>query len=185
MMHSCSSESETQKIIEDIGTVSDPKNDERLELSMKSTKSYKIVNGVKFEFKAITALEFLNRNGKVPSQEDLESLKKEIVLIFEIQDTNSFNSIFEHPSIVFSQDETVQYLTGQLLQDLTIQQDDKRFDASGIQYEGIIGANTNKIRVLTFFNGVDLERDYHIHYNDPIFEAGLIRIKKKTKHLPV
>lgn len=160
---------------------------EEKEISLKWTesdfKNYKIVHGIKFQFKPIRALDFLARRGDVIVPEDRSDLADESVLIFELQDTNSFKSIFEHPRLVVDRDKMVQYLCGNLMHDIEINQDGKRFSCNGVQYEGVMGANNNKIRVLTFFKGVDLQQDFQIQYNDPLFEAGLIRITKKTKHI--
>lgn len=185
----CSEDPKDQLFIEDIGDGKNLTEQEKLELSKyESDQSAgrtlsKVVNGINFQFKAIRAVDFISRTGQRVSEKDEKELMDESVFIFELADTNSFKNIFEHPSMVLSQDEVVQYFCGKLSSDLKIEQGNVTYIPNGIQYEGVMGATNNKIRVLTFFKGIDLQKEYIIKYNDPVFNAGLIIIKQKTKHL--
>ena len=169
----------------DVGDNTNLNKTEDLFLAESKTKDFKIVRGIKFQFKAISAVDFLFRtNRKVNKEEKLE-VSEESIIIFELRDTNEFKNIFEHPSMVLSQDDAVQYLCGKLISDLKIEQDNTVFSPNGIQYEGVMGATNNRIRVLAFFKGIDLKEEYIIKYNDQLFDAGLIILKQNIKHLNI
>lgn len=180
----CNSPQEEQKYIPDEAKLS-PQPDAGIDLEWPEIqfKNYKVVHGIKYQFKVVSALDFLARNHERVAEEDKKDLAEESVIIFELQDTNAFKNIFEHERLVMDRDQTIQYLCGGVMNDLTVEQDGKRLSCNGVQYEGVMGANNNKIRVLTFFKGVDLNQDFHIQYNDPLFEAGLVRVTKKTKQV--
>src|SRR5690606_20681563 len=108
--------------------------------------NHKVVNGVEFRFKAIPALDFLARTKQPVAAEDRSSLGQEAVVIVELQDTNSHKNIFEHPRLVVGKDQMVQYLCGNLANDLSIIQNEKSYPCNGVQYEGVMGANNNKVR---------------------------------------
>ena len=45
--------------------------------------------------------------------------------------------------------------------------------------------NENKIRVLTFFTGINIQENYTIQYTDKLFDAGIIKVSKKHKQQSV
>lgn len=172
--------------IEDMGQVSnagDPSID--LLWPVGESSHSKVVKGVDFRFKVISALDFLDRTGQRPSEEDMAQLESESVLIFEIEDTSELKTIFEHPALQRSKDDFIQYLSGAVMNDLKITQYGKEVSPNGVQFEGVMGASSHKTRTLVFISGIDITKEYTIHYNDPLFDAGLIRINHKIKHLPV
>ena len=130
-------------------------------------------------------MDFLDRTGRRPSEEDITQLEKESVLSFEIGDTSELKTIFEHPALQRSKDDFIQYLSGAVINDLKITQNGKEISPNGVQFDGVMGASSHKVRTLVFISEIDVTKEYTIQYNDPLFDAGLIRINHKTKHVPV
>lgn len=155
---------------------------EELYIEKGHVSNYKISKGIKFQFKSMTAVNFLNGKLKTVSEQTKKEVASESVVIFEISDTNSFKNLFEHASMQYSQDDAVQYLCGQLVNDIIIEQGGKTFTSNGLQYEGVMDANNNRIRMIIFFKGIDLQKQYTLKYNDRLFDTGLIILKQQTKH---
>lgn len=186
MLCCCSEDKNSLVYKEDIGYKGNTETlSQEVLLSHRHKKNHKIVGGIKFQFKTISALNFIERTGQRVYEDEKHEINNESVIIFEISDTNSINNIFEHPKMVFSQDDAVQYLTCQLATDLKIVQGGKTFSPNGVQYEGVMGATSNIIRVITFFKGIDLEKEYTIEYNDQLFDAGLVILKQNVKQLSI
>lgn len=142
---------------------------------------FKIVNGIKYNFSIVQALDFIKRNGDIPNEEDVNDLKEESVLIFEISDVNQFRSIFENRNLQTNKDNMIQYLIGNIKNDIIIFQAGNKFEPNGVQYEGVVGAHDNKIRVLAFFKGVKTDQEYELQYNDFLYSAGKIKLFKTIK----
>lgn len=143
-----------------------------------SSKSYKERGKIKnedilFSTSIVGALEFLHHKGKAIDKADLEELKKESVVILEMQLSEDHKSIFETNRNKLDRDKTMEYLIGDIMNDLTIEQDGATLISNGNQYENSFGTQ-NKIRVYFFFKGLDQNKEYRITYHDRLFGAGLI-----------
>lgn len=187
---SCNSENKKNGIVADNGRPGSNVESRTLDIQEQNTTGdntiqTKTVKGIRFSFAAISALDFLARNNKIPTAADAEDLKEETVIIVELSDTNQFHSVFNNVHATLSKDEMIQYLVGDFVNDFWLTQNGKRINPNGIQYEGIIGANENKIRVLTFFTGINIQENYTIQYTDKLFDAGIIKVSKKHKQQSV
>lgn len=187
---SCHSENKKHGLIEDNGTSGSNIEPRVLDIQEQqaadgSNIQTKTVKGIRFSFAAISALDFLARNNKIPTDADAEELKDETVIIVELSDTNQYHSVFKNIHATLGKDEMIQYLVGDFVNDFWLTQNGKRINPNGIQYEGTVGANENKIRILTFFKGVDIRENYTIQYTDQLFDAGIIKVSKQHKQQSV
>jgi hypothetical protein len=138
--------------------------------------------GVSFVFKDVSALDYLDRVGEVPSSQDKIALADESVFMLEFVGHKFSGSIFENSEMAKPESEATQYLIGEIEKDFTIVQGGKRCVAQGVQYDGKIGSD-QKIRVAFFLKGVDLALPYTIEYYDRLFGKGLVKLTKKKTDL--
>lgn|GEM_PF-6502047 len=135
--------------------------------------SHKMIGGAGYTAKVIPALDFLQAKGEKVSAEDKKFLEKEVVVMLEIASADAKKDFFDAPGITFSKEESLQYLTGNITQDVTIIQGTETFYPSGSSYERS-PALQNRIRVMLFFSGVDVNKKMKISYYDRILDAGII-----------
>lgn len=148
----------------------------------ESNKIVKRYNSVAYHFKLINSLDFLYQSGKKVDNNDKEELDKETVLILEFENlVDGQLSVYDNKSIKFNKDDAIKYLSGNILSDIEIIQNDSTFYANGVNFEGNVG-NTGSIRALLFFKGIDTKQKSKIHYYDRLFGAGLINITISGKN---
>lgn len=128
-----------------------------------------------YVFNEVPALDYLRRKGEHVSKDDLEDLKGESVFMLEIKEKDRYKKITDSPFLKLSKDELGQYMVGKIVDDFRILQGGKTFKPNGSSYQNTIG---NKIRVSFYMKDVDLSKEFKIEYNDRVFGAGLMRIKK-------
>lgn len=135
-------------------------------------------NGVLYSADVISALEFLQRKGEVPSGEDLESLKKENVLILEIETHESLSSIFDSKKIKFDKDEAMSYMMSGILGDVSILQNNEEISAYDVLLDKDISnaSGNKKVRFFLFLNEFNTNDSYKIKYFDRLFGGGTINL---------
>jgi hypothetical protein len=136
----------------------------------------KTINKIRYSIGLISAIEFIQKKGEVIEQRDLEDLKKESVLILEFNHTSESNDIFEEIQSDLTKEDAVIYLKGEILKNITIEQNHNEFIPDGVSYEGSIGAR-NKIRLLLFFNDINVNESAKVVLYDNLFDNGLVKIK--------
>ncbi len=128
-----------------------------------------------YVFNEVPALDYLRRKGEHISKGDLEDLKRESVFMLEIKEKDRYKKITDSPFLKLSKDELGQYMVGKIVDDFRILQGGKTFKPNGASYQNTIA---NKIRVSFYMKDVDLSKEFKIEYNDRVFGAGLMRMKK-------
>lgn len=131
--------------------------------------------GIKYTFKEVTALDYLNRKGEKVAENDVEDLEKESVFMLEFKSKENAKSIKDSPLLQLSENELGQYLVGKVNDDFKIKQGGKTFTPSASLFEGIVG---NKIRVSFFLTDIDLSKKFEIEYYDRVFGGGIIKMIK-------
>lgn len=129
-----------------------------------------------FHAHAVTALDYLFKKGESVQEGDYEALKDEAVVMVDFTAQNPHENIFLSEDMAYNRDDAIQYLIGDIQQDVKFIQGEKRLSANGVHYEGQVGPQ-NSFRVYFFVNGIDIEKEYQIEYYDQLFEKGLIKFK--------
>ena len=150
-----------------------------LERSILSTVSYSDQLGskksetIRYSAGVVSAIEYLNRKKQRVENVDYNDLKKESVLIFDIEIVSQHKKIFQSERLKYDKDYTIQYLVGNFLNDIQIEQNKKIIYPNAHQYENNV-LNQNRIRVFVFFSGLDLRKKMRVIYRDQLFEGGII-----------
>ena len=134
----------------------------------------KEIDGIHYSFSVIEALEYLKIKGEVVAKEDVESLSTEQVVWMEIGLSNKNKDIWQSAKLLLSEEDAMNYLTGVVASDLTIEQGGKEFSASGVNYSGKIGA-INTIKIQFFFKGLATNKPMKAVYYDCLFGAGIVK----------
>lgn len=139
-----------------------------------------VIGGIRFEFKCLSAVAFLNRAGRKINAVDLKELEREAIVVLTISDTAAHKRIKENKRFFFSEseEELSSYLQHGILSDFTILQEEEVLFPAGVQPESIGTTSQEKISILLFFDSIDPEKEFRIQYNDKLFSAGLIRTNK-------
>ncbi len=139
-----------------------------------------VIGGIRFEFKCLSAVAFLNRAGRKVNPVDLKELEREAIVVLTISDTAAHKRIKENKRFFFSEseEELSSYLQHGILSDFTILQEEEVLFPAGTQPESIGTMSQEKISILLFFDSIDPEKEFRIQYNDKLFSAGLIRTNK-------
>lgn len=133
----------------------------------------KKMEDITFSANILAAHDFLTRKGEKIDPNEMEDLKKETVVILEFELAQKHKRILESKSIEMSKDGTIEYLVGEIINDVSIFQDGKTVSPNGHQYENSFGKQ-NKTRVYFFFKNIDKNKELRITYHDKLFGAGLI-----------
>lgn len=133
----------------------------------------KIIDRKGYVVKVVPAMQFLQSKGETVAVEDKKALEKEIVVLLEIETPDPGKDFFDSPQVTFSKEDGMQYLIGNIAQDVTLFQGKNEYHPSGSSYEKGVGQQ-NKIRVLFFFSGIDINKKMRISYYDRIMDTGII-----------
>lgn len=134
------------------------------------------IKGISYRIKYMPAIEFLEKKGEMIDPSDLESLKKEQVLLLEIQSDKPYEEILDDQRMSMPKDEAINFLGSSINSDLVVTQNKQEIRANGCSYEGMVG-DKSKIRCVFFFSNIHLEKDFDIRFYDRLFQAGLMRFK--------
>ncbi len=159
-----------------IGQFNNEQTEENVKPEPEQAAHFKKIDGISYTYDLISAIDFLKRKGEQPDAADLESLKRESVLILEISTGENILSIFDSPRMTMDQEESVQYLLGQINSDLVLYQGEQEFSPSG-SLPDALQVGTNSIRTFFFFTDVNSEESAEIKYYDRLFDNGFIHIK--------
>ena len=121
----------------------------------------------------VSAFEYIKRTGQRVNETDKNELKKESVAIFEMELSNGTKSILESKRNPLDQNQTIQYLIGDIIKDFSIQQESQEFYPNGHHFENS-QSKKNRIKLFLFFKGVDLKKKMRFVYHDRLFGAGLL-----------
>jgi hypothetical protein len=161
----------------EVGNPDSNETNNSIERSKSGSIAVKIYNGVSYSIDLINAVDFVTRKGeKLDLSERLE-LSKESVAILKI-DLNNIKetSVFESSKMTMNKEDALQYLVGQILDDLTVEQNGQSISPVGVEYDaGVSGSQT--IKVFLFFNNINLNKPSNAVYYDRLFGAGLMRFK--------
>lgn len=141
--------------------------------------NYEIVNAIRYEVNCLSAIDFLNKTGRVVQPSDADELQQEMVVLFTMSDTSAHKQIRESEQMVFSDEELNGYLQYGILSDFTILQNGKVFFPTGVQSDNGGVLHQNKISTLLFFDSINMKQKFTIQYNDQLFGAGLLRVNFK------
>lgn len=173
--------SENHQYKEDIGTNADNSQNLSSIYSISSIK-HKEIDGIDFSMNGISALDYIKRLGQKIADEDLDALKEESVFIVEFTNDDQYKNIFNSEKMLLDKDKAVQYLIGELQNDFKVKQEGVIVSINGLNYEGQIGTQ-NKIRVIFYAKGVDLNKPYTVEYYDRLFGKGLIKFKRTVNEI--
>lgn len=134
----------------------------------------KEIDGIHYSFSVIEALEYLKIKGEVVAKEDVESLSTEQVVLMEMSLSDKNKDIWESKKLLLSEEDAMNYLTGVIASDLTIEQGGKEFTSNGVNYSGKIGAR-NTIKIQFFFKGLEKSKPMKAVYYDRLFGAGIVK----------
>lgn len=137
----------------------------------------KTINGFSYKVKYMSAIDFLQRKGEKIEDADINSLKKEQVILLEIVSDNVNKNILENKRLALEREEAINYLNNAIGQDFSVDQNDQSYAPNGVSFEGFYGEN-NKLRCVFFFSNIDLEKEFSITFYDRLFQAGLIKFKR-------
>jgi len=167
---------------EDLGANTNDGHDLHNLITTSSIK-HKKIDGIDFSVNGINAVDYIKRVGQNNiAEEDLDELKQETVFIVEFTDENEFKNIFDSEKILLDKDKAVQYLIGDLQNDFKVKQEGAIVSVNGLNYEGQVGTQ-NKIRVVFYAKGVDLNKPYTVEYYDRLFGKGLIKFKRTVNEI--
>ena len=144
------------------------------EVSTGSNKA--IINEIQYSFNILSALDYLKGKGERPLPQHVEGLKKESVVIFEINSLEKIKDIYASEKIQMNKEDAIKYLMGSISTDITLVQDNKEFNTTGTQFDGMLtGANT--FRLFLFYKNVNVEKPITLKFYDRLFGAGMINLK--------
>lgn len=139
------------------------------ELSNQST-----VNQIQYSIDILSALEYVNRRGEEPDPGDVDELRKESVLILEMESMEKIQEIFESSRIQMDKEDAIKYLIGEITSDIVLTQGENEYLPTAVQYDGMV---KNKFRLFLFYKDVDVRAGIRVSYYDRLFGAGLIQLK--------
>lgn len=137
------------------------------------------INGITYTVKSMSGLDFVERKGENPTGSDAEILSNETVVMFEFQHTQNTDDFFDIEQVKLSKDDAIMYLSGQIIQDFTMEQKGEDVTAEGVLFEGL-NSGLNRARVFLFFGDTDPKKTHEITYYDRLFGEGIIKLT--TKH---
>lgn len=144
--------------------------------SQKEVKVMETQGNVTYKIDLISAKEFIEHKGERVAKADIPKLKKESVLILEMQLNEGVKSVLESKNLTMSKDDAVSYLMSQIKSDVSISQGKDSFDPYEVLYDGHL-TGANKLRVFMFIQDLDLTKTANITFYDRLFGAGLIKLK--------
>lgn len=147
----------------------------RLYTSLKSYEENgkKKVEKITYSANIIGATDFIQYKGKKIDPSDVADLKKESVVILEFELEEGHKKILEAKRNRLDKDKTMEYLVGNIINDIFIEQDGAIHTPNGHQYENSFGTQDN-IRLYFFFIDVNKDKKLRVTYHDKLFGAGLI-----------
>jgi hypothetical protein len=151
------------------------------DLSSNEKSLSKIVSGINYSCHVISALEFLERKQEQIDETDLKELKKESILIFDFSIPSEMKSIFDSPRNTMNKDDLIQYLAGNIVNDLEVEQNGKNFIPTGALYEGIVGKG-NSLRVFFYIKDLNINDKMIIRFYDRMFGSGIIKLTKNSSN---
>jgi hypothetical protein len=134
----------------------------------------KELGGIHYTVRVMGALELLEHKGQAVAPEDKADLAKETVVLLEIGAPELQKDIWQHPQLQLSEEDAANYLIGDIVSDLTIEQNGHNYSASGSNFEGKNGAK-NALRAQIYFAGADSKQPLKVVYYDRLFGAGLVK----------
>ena len=135
-----------------------------------------IFGNVQYKADFMPALKFLKRKGEVVAETDKAGLRKEAVLLLEMQVNEGVKNIFDSKQLQLNNQEATEYLMGAVAKDITLTQGKNEFEANAVQYDGNL-SGANKLRVFLFYTDIDANKETKIKYYDRLFGAGLVNLK--------
>lgn len=176
----CCSQKETSGVISrEVTTGMVEETAEKGSWDSENPVNYEIVNAIRYEVNCLSAIDFLNKTGRVVQPSDADELQQEMVVLFTMSDTSAHKQIRESEQMVFSDEELNGYLQYGILSDFTILQNGKVFFPTGVQSDNGGVLHQNKISALLFFDSINMKQKFTIQYNDQLFGAGLLRVNFK------
>lgn len=127
----------------------------------------------RYTVRVFSALDFLKKKGETPTPNDEQELKKEGIVLLEIEGSDERKDFFEQPEIQLSSEDAMQYLIGNISEDIALSQGSEELYPSGVNFERIPGMQ-HKIRIVFFFKGIETDKKMKIEYYDRIFGSGII-----------
>ncbi|PHR44320.1 MAG: hypothetical protein COA32_15005 [Fluviicola sp.] len=132
--------------------------------------SYAEFGDVGYSIKAISALDFLEKQGKKIDENDIDELHNESVIIMEFKSLTS-KDVTDLAQIKLTDDDLMMYLSGSFNQNIHCIQEGKTQIPSGAQLDGSLRIDS-KIKILLFGLNIDLSKPFELEYFDAIFGAG-------------
>lgn len=173
-MFSCSKNSETENAVQK------QKNINSTFIREGSfMRAEKQINQLKITSTCINALDFLRRKKQRIDSIDIIELKKETVLILELESNNKYKSIFSEKEMKFDQNGFVEYAMSKICEDIYLSQKGKTILPNSSLYENS-RTKINSIKLFFYFKDVNLEENYQLTFYDRIFGKGLIKLSFKN-----
>ena len=120
-----------------------------------------------------SAIEFIEHKRQKIEEKDRKELINETVGIFEMELIHASRGILESYRNPLDQDQTIQYLVGNIVNDFKVEQGGIEFVPNGHHFENS-QSKRNKIKLYIFFKGLDLKRKMRFVYHDRLFGSGLL-----------
>src|SRR3989338_3245114 len=143
-------------------------------LDEKEISNQSTIHQIRYSIDVLSALEFLNRRGEEPDPNDVADLRRESVLILEMESTEELQEIFFSSRMQMDKEDAIKYLIGEISNDLVLKQGENEYSATGLQYDGML---KNKLRLFLFYKDIDVHAAIHVSFYDRLFGAGLIQLK--------
>lgn len=137
-----------------------------------------LVNGIYYKTDLISALEFIERKGEKADEKDVAQLKKESVLILDIELNEATTSIFDSEHLTMSRDEAMSYMMHGIIGDIHVEQNKEEHLAHTVLVDKDSGQWSGKggLRFFLFFNDLDPDKKMQTTYYDRLFGGGAITL---------
>lgn len=151
----------------------------KLQRTIVSVKPYEDKLGkkkfeeIRYNIGFVSAIEFIERKRQKIEEKDRKELMKESVGIFDIELMHSSRGILESYRNPLDQDQTIQYLSGNIVKDFKVEQGGIEYLPSAHHFENS-QSKRNRIKLYIFFKDLDLKRKMRFVYHDRLFGAGML-----------
>lgn len=135
-------------------------------------------SGISYNADLVTAFEFIERRGEKPDPGDKEQLRKEHVMILEIEDHTTKESTLHSERLRMSDEALASYMMSGIVEDVMVIQGEDSLFAHSAHFDKDIGGTSGarKLRAFLFFNNIDGKKKIETHYFDRLFGAGHIKL---------